>query len=99
MAKCRIYSNVIRTSQIHVAERGGRILGVLELLLTDQGFILDSVAVDPSAQSASVGRQPLELAEIEARRHGFQSIYLMTNEKMTKIKSSTRELPTFSSIG
>ncbi len=78
------YSNVIRTSQVHVAEREGRILGVLELLVTDEGFLLDSVAVDPSAQGTGIGRQLLEFAENEARRHGFQSIYLMTNEKMTE---------------
>ena len=78
------YSNVIRTSQVHVAERERRILGVLELLVTDEGFLLDSVAVDPSAQGTGIGRQMLEFAENEARRHEFQSIYLMTNEKMTE---------------
>ena len=78
------YSTVIRTSQVHVAERDGCILGVLELLVTDQGFLLDSVAVDPSAQGTGIGRQMLEFAENEARRHEFQSIYLMTNEKMTE---------------
>jgi N-acetylglutamate synthase-like GNAT family acetyltransferase len=78
------YSNVIRTSQVHVAERGGCIVGVLELLVTDQGFLLDSIAVDPSAQGAGIGRQLLVFAEDEARRQGFDSIYLMTNEKMTE---------------
>ena len=37
------YSNVIRTSQVHVAERDGEVLAVLELLVTDQGFLLDSM--------------------------------------------------------
>ena len=48
------YSNVIRTSQVHVAERERRILGVLELLITDQGFLLYSIAVDPSAQAPAL---------------------------------------------
>jgi N-acetylglutamate synthase-like GNAT family acetyltransferase len=78
------YSSVIRTSQVHVAEREGQILGVLELLVTDEGFLLDSVAVDPSAQGTGVGRQLLEFAENEAKCRGFQSIYLMTNEKMNE---------------
>ena len=78
------YSSVIRTSRVHVAERDGRIIGVLELLVTDEGFLLDSVAVDPSAQGTGIGRLLLEFAEAEARRHGFESIYLMTNEKMTE---------------
>jgi N-acetylglutamate synthase-like GNAT family acetyltransferase len=77
-------SSVIRSSQVHVAERDERILGVLELLVTDEGLLLDSVAVDPSAQGTGVGRQLLEFAEAEARRKGFESIYLMTNEKMTE---------------
>ena len=78
------YASVIRTSQVHVAEREGRIIGVLELLVTDQGFLLDSVAVDPSAQGTGIGRRLLTFAEDEAKRQGFESIYLMTNEKMTE---------------
>ena len=78
------YSNVIRTSQVHVAEERGHIVGVLELVVTDEGFLLDSVAVDPSAQGSGVGRQLLQFAESEAKRQGFDSIYLMTNEKMTE---------------
>jgi N-acetylglutamate synthase-like GNAT family acetyltransferase len=78
------YSSVIRTSQVHVADHAGRIVGVLELLVTDIGFLLDSVAVDPSVQGTGVGRQLLEFAAAEARRQGFESIYLMTNEKMTE---------------
>jgi N-acetylglutamate synthase-like GNAT family acetyltransferase len=75
---------VIAASQVHVAERAGRILGVLELVVTDEGFLLDSVAVDPVACGTGVGRQLLELAEGEARRQGYASIYLMTNEKMVE---------------
>ena len=78
------YSNVIRTSQVHVAQRNGEVVGVLELLVTDEGFLLDSIAVDPSAQGTGIGRQLLAFAEGEARRQGFQSIYLMTNAKMTE---------------
>ena len=78
------YSNVIRTSQVHVAEQEGRIVGVLELLVTDEGFLLDSIAVDPSVQGSGVGRQLFQFAESEAKRQGFESIYLMTNEKMTE---------------
>ena len=76
------YSKVIETSQVHVAERNGQILGVLELVVTEQGFLLDSIAVDPVAQGMGLGRQLLAFAEVEARRQGFESIYLMTHEKM-----------------
>jgi GNAT superfamily N-acetyltransferase len=80
----RDYSKVIGASQVHVAEANGDIVGVLELLVTDEGFLLDSVAVDPSSQGSGVGRKLLEFAEAEARRQGYDSIYLMTNEKMTE---------------
>jgi GNAT superfamily N-acetyltransferase len=78
------YSNVIHASQVHVAARDRYILGVLELLVTDEGFLLDSIAVDPSAQGTGIGRTLFEFAEQEARRQGYDSIYLMTNEKMTE---------------
>jgi GNAT superfamily N-acetyltransferase len=78
------YASVIRTSQVHVAVREQHIVGVLELLVTDEGLLLDSIAVDPSAQGTGVGRKLFEFAEQEAKRHGYDSIYLMTNEKMTE---------------
>jgi GNAT superfamily N-acetyltransferase len=78
------YSEVIQTSQVHVATCNRHIVGVLELLVTDEGFLLDSIAVDPSAQGTGVGRALFEFAEHEARRQGYDSIYLMTNEKMTE---------------
>src|SRR6266545_4268805 len=78
------YANVIRAGQVHVAERDVLILGVLELLVTDEGFLLDSIAVDPLAQGTGVGRRLFEFAEQEAKRHGYDSIYLMTNEKMSE---------------
>src|SRR2546423_3609139 len=59
------YSTVIRTNQVSVAECKGRIVGVVELIITDQGFLLDSIAVDPSAQGTGVGRQLLVFAEDE----------------------------------
>jgi N-acetylglutamate synthase-like GNAT family acetyltransferase len=78
------YRRIIATSQVHVAEHQGRIVGVLELRITGDGFLLDNIAVDPAAQGIGVGRRLLELDEREAARRGFSSIYLMTNEKMTE---------------
>ncbi len=78
------YANVITNGQVHVADNGEGIVGVLELLITDEGFLLDSVAVDPMAQGSGIGRKLLKFAEAEAVRQGYDSIYLMTNEKMTE---------------
>jgi GNAT superfamily N-acetyltransferase len=51
-------------------------------LVTDEGFYLDNVAVRPSAKGTGVGRTLLELAEAEAKRQGYSSIYLATHELM-----------------
>jgi glucose-1-phosphatase len=76
------YAEVIRERRVTVAESGGRIVGVLVLAVTQEGFLLENVAVDPSRRGAGLGRTLLELAEAEARRAGFDAIYLYTHEKM-----------------
>jgi GNAT superfamily N-acetyltransferase len=78
------YAEVIRTRRVTVAESAGRIVGVLVLALTPEGFLLENVAVEPAWRGAGLGRALLELAEAEARRAGFDSIYLYTHEKMSE---------------
>jgi GNAT superfamily N-acetyltransferase len=76
------YAEVIRTRQVTVAESRGTIVGVIVLTVTDEGFLIDNVAVHPSHRGTGLGRAFLEFAEDEARRAGFDSIYLFTHEKM-----------------
>jgi ribosomal protein S18 acetylase RimI-like enzyme len=78
------YQEVIRTHRVTVAERDGAIVGVIVLSVTDEGFLIDNVAVHPSHRGRGVGRALLEYAEAEARRAGFDSVYLFTHEKMTE---------------
>lgn len=78
------YSEVIARDHVYVAAIGPEIVGVLVLAVTDEGFCLDNVAVRPPAWGTGIGRRLLQLAETEARRQGFASIYLYTNEKMTE---------------
>jgi ribosomal protein S18 acetylase RimI-like enzyme len=52
--------------------------------VTDEGFLIDNVAVNPSHRGKGVGKALLAFAEAEARRAGFDSIYLYTHEKMTE---------------
>ena len=81
------YAKVIRECRVTVAESRGTIIGVLVLAVTDEGFLLESVAVDPSHQGKGLGKTLIEFTEAEARREGFQSIYLYTHEKMTENKA------------
>ena len=78
------YSEVIESRQVHVAESDKVILGVLVLKITDEGFYLENVAVHPTSRGKGVGRLLLECAEAEARRQGYDSIFLATHEKMTE---------------
>ena len=78
------YDEVIRDYQVTVVEHEGVIVAVLALCLADEGFLLDNIAVAPDHQGVGLGRWLLEYAESEARRQGFDSIYLYTQEIMTE---------------
>ena len=78
------YAKVIRERRVTVAESGGKVVGVLVLAVTGEGFLLENVAVEPSHRGEGLGKALLELAEAEARREGFGSIYLYTHERMTE---------------
>ena len=78
------YADVIGKQRVIVAERGGEIAGLIVLGVGAEGFVVDNVAVDPPRQGTGVGRALLERAEAEARRAGFDSIYLYTHEGMSE---------------
>ena len=78
------FADAIRRHQVHVAEESGGIVGALVLALTEEGFLLEMIAVHPSAQGTGVGRRLLEFSEAEALRQGYAAIYLYTHEKMTE---------------
>ena len=78
------HAQVIARMQVHVAEREGRVVGVLVLEVGAGGVFIDNVAVHPSAQGSGVGRRLLEHAEAQALALGHSSITLSTNEKMSE---------------
>jgi ribosomal protein S18 acetylase RimI-like enzyme len=78
------YAELVRSHRVIVAERGGEILGLVVLGVSDEGLFVDNVAVDPSHQGTGVGRALLEYAEDAARDAGFDSIYLYTHERMVE---------------
>jgi ribosomal protein S18 acetylase RimI-like enzyme len=78
------YAEVIRDYDVTVVEHDGEVVGVLALGVTDEGFLLDNVAVRPDHQGLGVGRYLLEHAEAEARRRGHASIHLYAQEIMTE---------------
>jgi ribosomal protein S18 acetylase RimI-like enzyme len=78
------YTAVIRDRQVTVAEHDAAIVGVVVLTVTDEGFVIDNVAVHPSHRGTGLGRALLQFAEAEARRAGFDAIHLYTHERMTE---------------
>ena len=78
------YGQVIVEREVFVAEFGHQIVGVLVLTQTEEGFLLDNIAVIPKHHGEGIGRRLLELAEEQAKSAGFGSIYLTTHEKMTE---------------
>jgi GNAT superfamily N-acetyltransferase len=78
------YAMVVATMSAWVAERDGEIVGLLVLGDDGEGFFVDNIAVDPTAQGTGVGGRLLAHAEREALAAGFDSIYLWTHEGMTE---------------
>lgn len=78
------YREVIGNHHVTVAEGDGIIEGLVVLRITEEGFLVDNVAVRPAVRGTGLGRALLELADAEARQAGFASIYLYTHEKMTE---------------
>jgi len=86
------YAEVIRDYDVTVVEHDGEIVAILTLGVTDEGLLLDNVAVRPDHQSRGVGRYLLEHAEGEARRQGHDSIHLYAQEIMTENLALYRSL-------
>lgn len=78
------YDEVVRRHRAFVAEREGAVVGVLVLVATGGGLLLDNVAVRPEHQGKGLGRRLVELAESEARRDGCSRLDLYTHELMTE---------------
>lgn len=78
------YSKVIEERHVIVADFSGTVAGVLVLATSDEGFLLENVAVLPDHRGIGMGKALLQYAESEARRQGFGSLYLYTHERMTE---------------
>src|SRR5258706_8883573 len=74
----------IEARHVWLAESDGVVTGALVQYKTELGFYIDTVAVLPRFQGSGVGKALLQFAEREAIRRGYESIYLITNAKMTE---------------
>lgn len=76
------YAAVIDRHQAFVATRDDVIVGLLVLIETGSGLLLDNVAVHPEQQGTGLGRRLLELAESAARIRGYRHLELYTHALM-----------------
>lgn len=74
----------IEAGHVWLAESDGVVTGALVQYETELGFYVDTVAVPPHLQGSGIGRALLQFAEREAIRRGYESIYLVTNARMTE---------------
>jgi GNAT superfamily N-acetyltransferase len=74
----------IEARHVWLAESAGVVTGALVQYETELGFYIHAVAVLPHLQGSGVGKALLQFAEREAIRRGYDSIYLVTNAKMTE---------------
>lgn len=76
------YADVVRRHRVLVAEVAGTVAGVLVLMQTANGILLDNLAVHPAHQRRGLGRRLLRLAESETRDAGHAHLELYTHELM-----------------
>ena len=78
------YAAVVEKHAAFVAEGPDGMVGVLVLIATPSGILLDNVAVHPALQGKGIGHRLLAFAEAEACRRGYDCIELYTHECMTE---------------
>jgi len=86
------YARRVADEQAWVLEDADRIIGVLVLEQSDEGFLLDNIAVAPQAQGGGHGRTLIAFAEAEGRRRGYGEIRLYTHALMTENQALYRRL-------
>ena len=78
------YHAIIAEDRVLIAEQDGIPVGLLVMRETEEGFLLDNIAVLPECAGQGLGRGLLIHAEETAVQLGYQSLYLYTNERMVE---------------
>jgi ribosomal protein S18 acetylase RimI-like enzyme len=67
-----------------VLERDGTVEGYLISWPRAETYFIDNIAVDPAHQGLGLGRQLMDYAAGEAKRHNLSTLQLCTNVTMTE---------------
>ncbi len=76
------YQLLVEQGVVYVACASADVVGALVLVENEEGFCIETIAVDPRVQGRGVGRQLLSFAESQAKQSGYTSIYLSTHKLM-----------------
>lgn len=78
------YAARIAAGEAWLLEVDDKPIGALVLEDTDEGLLIDNIAIAAEARGTGQGRHLMVFAEDEARRRGHARIWLYTNEKMVE---------------
>ncbi len=78
------YAARITAGEAWLLEQGGAPIGALVLEDTDEGLLLDNIAVAEAVRGQGHGRAMIAFAEAETLRRGHTRLWLYTNEKMVE---------------
>ncbi|MFA3915496.1 GNAT family N-acetyltransferase [Ruegeria hyattellae] len=73
----------IRDDIVHIADRAGRILGVIVLIRKDAALLVANLAVAAEAQGAGIGGRLMQMAQQAAGEMGYDRLTLRTHRGMT----------------
>ena len=78
------YDAAVAGGHTWVADDGGRIVGLLILVPSDDHVLVENVAVEPGRQGEGIGRALLAFAEQRAAELGVSEMRLYTHVLMTE---------------
>ena len=79
------FTSAIASEQVDIiTSQSAELLGFMVSYPKHHHFFLENIAIDPGYQQLGLGRRLLNHCEYKARLHGYTSIELYTNEKMTE---------------
>jgi ribosomal protein S18 acetylase RimI-like enzyme len=78
------FAVAIAAGHVAVLEMDGKVEGYLISWPKVEAYFIDNIAVDPAHQGLGLGRQLMEYAVREAKRHNLSAVQLCTNVTMTE---------------
>ncbi len=78
------YAARVRQRQVWLAERDGRVAGLVVLVAEPDHLLLDNIAIDPAMQGLGLGGALLRFAEAQASSRGYREMRLYTHALMTE---------------